>query len=68
MENGEIVIIHSASLKEIRLYELAGRKGIITENLTYVERKIKGYMVRLNEPHLGEHIWFVPEESIRRNE
>lgn len=62
------MIVLTAGLKDIRLPELEGRTGIITEDLTDAERKAKGYMVRLNEPHLGEHIWFIPEESIKINE
>lgn len=67
-EGIQIKIIMSQDLREMRLSGLAGRKGIITEDLTYTERKIKGCMVRLNEEFLGDFVWFIPIKSIQKDE
>lgn len=47
------------------LEELAGKIGIVTENLTGPERLTKGYLVFLQEPYEDEYEWFIPVESIR---
>lgn len=62
--NGKIIIIQSIRLMEMRLGELTGRTGIITEDLSFSERKNKGYMVHLDKPFMDEYLWFIPDESI----
>lgn len=67
-ECGQIRIVPSDKLAELKLSELEGRTGMVIENLTYYGRKNKGYMIRLNEPFLDEQIWFIPTESIKNDE
>ncbi|WP_165020905.1 hypothetical protein [Dysgonomonas sp. ZJ279] len=67
-ECGRIRIVASDKLTDLKLSELEGRTGMVIENLTYSERKNKGYMVRLEEPYLEELIWFIPLESVKNDE
>lgn len=67
-ECGQIRIVPSEKLTDLKLSELEGRTGMIIENLTCSERKNKGYIVRLDEPFLDEQIWFIPTESIKNDE
>lgn len=62
-----IQIYFSSTLNEMKLMGLIGKTGIVTEDLTYIERINKGYMVQLNEPYLDEYNWFIPYESIKKN-
>lgn len=63
--NTPIEIIASAELTEMGLNALAGRSGLVTEELTGAERRNRGYMVFLHEDYQDEHIWFIPEASVR---
>lgn len=63
-ECGQIRIVPSDKLTELKLSELEGRTGMVIENLADSERKNKGYMVRLDAPFLYEQIWFIPLESV----
>nr|DAP98399.1 MAG TPA: hypothetical protein [Bacteriophage sp.] len=64
--NTKVSIVSSPKLTEMMLEELAGKTGIVTENLAGSERLTKGYMVFLQEPYEDEYEWFIPVESIRR--
>lgn len=62
--NNRITIILSPGLARIRLADLAGRQGIIAEDLTNTGRHNKGFMIMLDQPYLNECLWYVPQESI----
>lgn len=61
--NSKIKIVPSPQLSQMMLDELAGRTGIVTEDLTDPERRNKGYMVQLDEFFQQEYQWFIPQES-----
>lgn len=63
-----ITIVPSEGLARMRLSGLAGRKGVIVEDLTDEDRNDKGYMVQLYRPYLDETLWYIPEESAGRYE
>lgn len=63
-----ITIVPSEGLARMRLAGLAGRKGVIVEDLTAEDRNDKGYMVQLYHPYLDETLWYIPEESAGRYE
>ena len=63
-ENCPVIIINSLQLSEMRLDALNGASGVIVEDLSYPERKTRGFMVYLDIPYLEEHLWFIPVESI----
>lgn len=64
-KGSEIKIILSPALSEVGLEELAGEKAVIVEDLSYGERKHKGYMVRLcDKDYMGEDTWFIPACSV----
>lgn len=67
-ESNSILICPSLKLKDMKLTGLIGKTGIVTEDLTYRERKNKGYMVQLNEPYLNDYNWFIPYESVKAYE
>jgi hypothetical protein len=67
-EGAEVTIVPSGRLEEMRLSGLTGITGIVTEDLSYKERKNKGCMICLNAPYLKEYTWFIPIESIKVNE
>lgn len=46
------------------LDELAGYRGFIVEDLASSERRVKGYMVLLEEAYQNEFLWFIPKISI----
>ena len=52
----------------MRLSGLAGRKGVIVEDLTAEDRNDKGYMVQLYHPYMDETLWYIPAESAGRYE
>lgn len=68
MEKRRIQITDSPELAQFRLKALIGHKGFITEDLSEEHRSIKGLMVYLDEPFLGEHTWFIPIKSIAYEE
>lgn len=63
--NTKVRIVASSKLTEMMLEELAGKTGIVTENLAGDSRRSKGYMVFLNEAFQEEYEWFIPVESVR---
>lgn len=60
-----IIILASPQLQELRLGKLTGMRGVVRKDLSFGERKNKGYMVQLCEPYLDEYIWFIPIESVQ---
>lgn len=68
MDCGKVIIVASGRLNELRLNGIIGKSGLIVEDLTYKERKNKGFMIHLEEPYMEEYLWFVPIESIKYEE
>ena len=62
--NTRVRIVSSEELSEMKLSELVGRTGFITEDLAYPSRKNRGYMVLLDEPFMRAWLWFIPEKSV----
>ncbi|NDV80866.1 hypothetical protein [Bacteroides sp. 51] len=67
-ENVFIRICPSKELSDLRLDKMVGMTGSIVEKLDFRERKIKGYMVQLEAPFMGETVWFIPVNSIKYEE
>lgn len=59
-----VEIVLSAELKQMGLEELAGYRGFIMEDLASPDRRMKGYMVLLEEAYQNEFLWFIPKMSI----
>ena len=65
-EGSKVIIVASGQLLEWRLGGLIGRIGIVVENKSGPERKVKGCTVKLAEGvFMDELEWFVPEESLK---
>lgn len=66
IETGKnVVIVASKELKAMKLSGIAGRCGVVTEELTDPARRNQGYMMRLSDaPYLGEYVWFIPMSSV----
>lgn len=64
IKNAHILIITSRELTAIRLDDLAGCRGRVVEVLSEDRVKNRGALVLLEEPYLGEYLWFIPENSI----
>ena len=65
VNNAHITVITSKELTAMRLDDLVGCRGLVMEVLTEDRIKNRGALVLLEEPYLGEHLWFIPENSIR---
>lgn len=63
-KNAYVTITASPELSELRLDELAGRRGIVVEDLSFMGKYPKGGMVLLEEAYLDEFIWFIPETAV----
>jgi len=48
----------------MKLGGLAGRRGLVVEDLSGEDRKNKGGLVLLEEIYMDEFLWFIPEESV----
>lgn len=48
----------------MHLDELVGRKGLVVEDLSFMETSPRGGMVLLEEAYLDEFIWFIPENAV----
>lgn len=59
-----IRVVASPELSQMGLENLAGLRGVIVEDLCQSERRIKGFMVLLEEAYQGEFIWFIPQMSV----
>ena len=65
VNNAHITVITSKELTAMRLDDLVGCRGLVMEVLTEDRIKNRGALVLLEEPYVGEYLWFVPENSIR---
>ena len=65
IQNAHITVITSKELTAMRLDDLVGCRGLIVEVLAEDRIKNRGALVLLEEPYLGEYLWFIPENSIR---
>ena len=65
IQNAHITVITSKELTAIRLDDLVGCRGLVMEVLTEDRIKNRGALVLLEEPYVGEYLWFIPENSIR---
>ena len=65
IQNAHITVITSKELTAMRLDDLVGCRGLVVEVLSEDRIKNRGALVLLEEPYLGEYLWFIPENSIR---
>ena len=65
VNNANITVITSRELTAMRLDDLVGCRGLVVEVLAEDRIKNRGALVLLEEPYLGEYLWFIPENSIR---
>ena len=65
VNNAHITVITSKELTAMRLDDLVGCRGLVMEVLTEDRIKNRGALVLLEEPYVGEYLWFIPENSIR---
>lgn len=64
IKNAHVTIVASDELTQMRLDELVGRKGLVVEDLSFLENDPRGGMVLLEETYLDEFIWFIPESAV----
>ena len=64
VNNAHITVITFKELTAMRLDDLVGCRGLVMEVLTEDRIKNRGALVLLEEPYLGEYLWFIPENSI----
>ena len=64
IQNAHILVITSKELTAMRLDDLVGCRGLVVEVLAEDRIKNRGALVLLEEPYLGEYLWFIPENSI----
>lgn len=64
IKNAYVTIVASDELSQMRLDELVGRKGLVVEDLSFLENDPRGGMVLLEEIYLDEFIWFIPESAV----
>nr|DAE30207.1 MAG TPA: hypothetical protein [virus sp. ct5rm7] len=64
VKNTYVTIVASAELSELRLGELAGRRGLVVEDLACGRKKNRGALVLLEEAYLDEFLWFIPENAM----
>ena len=65
VNNAHITVITSKELTAMRLDDLVGCRGLVVEVLAEDRIKNRGALVLLEEPYVGEYLWFIPENSIR---
>ena len=63
-QNAHITVITSKELTAMRREDLVGCRGLVMEVLTEDRIKNRGALVLLEEPYVGEYLWFIPENSI----
>lgn len=65
-KNTYVKIIASPELSRMKLGGLAGRRGLVVEDLSGEDRKNKGKggLVLLEEAYMDEFVWFIPEKSV----
>ena len=64
VNNAHITVITSPELTAMRLDDLIGCRGLVVEVLSEDRLKNRGALVLLEEPYLGDYLWFIPENSI----
>ena len=64
IQNAHITVITSKELTAMRLDDLVGYRGLVVEVLSEDRINNRGALVLLEEAYLGEHLWFIPENSI----
>lgn len=64
IKNAYVTITASPELSRLKLDELAGRRGLVVEDLSQNREKNRGGLVLLEETYLDEFLWFIPEESV----
>ena len=64
VNNANITVITSRELTAMRLDDLVGCRGLVVEVLAADRTRNRGALVLLEEPYLGEYLWFIPENSI----
>lgn len=64
IKNAYVTIVASDELTQMRLDELVGRKGLVVEELSFMETSPRGGMVFLDETYLDEFVWFIPESAV----
>lgn len=64
ISNAHITIVASDELSAMRLDDLVGCRGLVVEDLSENRLTNRGGLVLLEEPYLGEYLWFIPEKSI----
>ena len=64
IKNAHIIVITSKELTVMRLDDLVGCRGLVVEVLAEDRTRNRGTLVLLEEPYLGEYLWFIPENSI----
>ncbi len=61
-------IVLSDDLAAMRLFGLVGRRGRVVEQIFSLGEKLLGYMICLDEPFMGECLWFVPANTVLPDE
>ena len=64
IKNAHITVITSSELAAMRLDDLIGCRGLVMEVLSEDRLTNRGALVLLEEPYLGDYLWFIPENSI----
>jgi len=64
IRNAHITIVASDELSAMKLDDLIGCRGLVVEDLSEDRLTNRGGQVLLEEPYLGEYLWFIPENSI----
>lgn len=64
VKNAYITIVASPELSELRLDALAGRCGLVVEDLAFGRKRNRGALVLLEEAYLDEFLWFIPENAM----
>ena len=61
IKNAHITVITSPELTAMRLDDLIGCRGLVVEVLSEGRLKNRGALVLLEEPYLGDYLWFIPK-------
>ena len=64
IKNAHITVITSSELTAMRLDDLIGCRGLVVEVLSEDRLTNRGALVLLEEPYLGDYLWFISENSI----
>lgn len=64
IKNTYVTIVASDELTEMSLDGLIGHKGLVVEDLSFMESDSRDGMVLLEEKYLDEFIWFIPETAV----